>query len=257
MLTELLRANRENLIERCRLKVAQRSSPPATAAELQYGVPLILDQLYEALVREEAAPTPPEDAIFGYSLETPGSLEAGRTAGLHGTELFRLGYSVEQVVHDYGDLCQAVTELAKEMDAPISVDEFHTFNRLLDQSIANAVSAYVRQQHASGATEGAKSLHDRLGSLADEQRGLLDTALTALDALKVGNIGLMGATGSVLEDSLVKLRDLVDRSLPEIRVASGMVTAPALAEATGSGEQAAEGVRDSLDLFVTGADRPK
>ena len=166
MLTELLRANRENLIDRCRLKVAQRSSPPATATELQYGVPLILDQLFEALVCEEAAPTPPEDAIFGYSLETPGSVEAGRTAGLHGTELFKLGYSVEQVVHDYGDLCQSITELAKEMDAPISVDEFHTFNRLLDQSIANAVSAYVRHQHSSSATEGAKALHDRLGSLA-------------------------------------------------------------------------------------------
>lgn len=240
MLTELLRANRENLIDRCRLKVAQRSSPPATATELQYGVPLILDQLCEALACEEAAPTPLEDAIFGYSLETPGSAEAGRTAGLHGSELFRLGYSVEQVVHDYGDLCQAITELAKEMDAPISVDEFHTFNRLLDRSIANAVSSYVRNQYASHVDEGAKALHERLGSLADEQRMLLDTALRALDALKVGNIGLMGATGTVLEQTLLKLRDLIDRSLPEIRIASGMVTAPALA-----------------DPFVTGVDRPK
>ena len=242
MLTELLRANRENLIDRCRLKVAQRSSPPATATELQYGVPLMLDQLLDALAVEEATPTPQEDAIFGYSLETPGSVEASRAAGLHGTELFRLGYSVEQVVHDYGDLCQAITELAKEMDAPISVDEFHTFNRLLDQSIADAVSAYVRHQHASRATEGAKALHDRLGSLADEQRMLLDTALRALDALKVGNIGLMGATGTVLEDSLLKLRELADRALPEIRSESGMVSAPALG---------------SLELFVTGADRLK
>ena len=257
MLTELLRANRENLIERCRLKVAQRSSPPATERELQYGVPLMLDQLLEALAAEEATPTPPEDAIFGYSLETAGSVEAGRTAGLHGTELFRLGYSVEQVVHDYGDLCQAITELAKEMDAPISVDEFHTFNRLLDRSIANAVSAYVRDQYASHVDEGAQALHDRLGSLADEQRILVDTALRALDALKLGNIGLMGATGTVLEQTLLKLRDLIDRSLPEIRIASGMVTAPALAEARRPGEQAVEGARGSPDLFVTGEDQRK
>src|SRR6185503_9430736 len=257
MLTELLRENRENLIDRCRLKVAQRSSPPATAAELQYGVPLILDQLFEALVCEEAAPTPAEEAIFGYSVETPGSAEAGRTAALHGTELFRLGYSVDQVVHDYGDLCQSITELAKEIDAPISVDEFHTFNRLLDQSIANAVSAYVRHQHAALDDEGAKSLHERLGSLADEQRMLLDTALKALDALQVGNIGLMGATGSVLEDSLLKLRYLIDRSLPEIRIASGMVTAPALADPARPGEQPADGPRPSLDLFETGLDRSR
>lgn len=249
MLTELLRANRENLIDRCRLKVAQRSSPPATANALQYGVPLMLDQLCEALVREEASPTPPEDATLGYSLETPGSVEADRTATLHGIELFRLGYSVEQVVHDYGDLCQAITELAREMDAPISVDEFHTFNRSLDRSIANAVSAYVRHQYAFHVDGGAKALHDRLGRLADEQRILLDTALRALDALKVGNIGLMGATGTVLEGTLLKLRDLIDRSLPEIRVASGMVTAPALAHARRSDEQAADGARRSLDLF--------
>ena len=226
MLYELLRVNRENLIERCRLKVSQRDSPPATAAELQYGVPLMLDQLAEALVREEAAPTPQEDSIFGYSPDTLGSAEAGRTAALHGTELFRLGYSVDQVVHDYGDLCQAITELAKEIDAPVTVDEFHTFNRLLDQSIADAVSAYVRHQHSSHLGEGARVMHDRLGSLADEQRMLLETALKALDALKVGNIGLMGATGTVLEDSLLKLRDLIDRSLPEIRTTTGMVTHP-------------------------------
>ena len=226
MLHELLRENRDQLIERCRLKVSQRSSPPATATELQYGVPLILDQLSEALVREEASPTPQEDAIFGYALHTPGSEVANRTAALHGTELFRLGYTVDQVVHDYGDLCQAVTELAKETDAPITVDEFHTFNRLLDSSIASAVSAYVRQLHSSDDGEAAKVLHDLLGTLAEEQRVLLDTALKALHALKVGNIGLMGATGTLLEDSLLKLRDLIDRSLPEIRSASGMVTPP-------------------------------
>ena len=40
---------------------------------------------------------------------------------------------------------------------------------------------------------------------------LVETALKALEALKVGNIGLMGATGTVLEASLIKLRDLVDK----------------------------------------------
>lgn len=216
MLHDLLRANREDLIGRCRLKVFQRSSPSATESELQYGVPLILDQLFDALVREEGSATPHEEG-----------------AALHGTELFKLGYSVDQVVHDYGDLCQAVTELAKETGAPITVDEFHTFNRLLDNSIANAVSAFVRLQHWSNVSEGAKVLHDRLGSVAEEQRILLDTALKALDALKVGNIGLMGATGTVLEDSLLKLREIVDRALPEIRVASGMVTHPPSAEPAG------------------------
>ena len=227
MLYEFLHDHRGDLIARCRLKVSQRSSPAATEIELRHGVPLILDQLFDALVHEERSPTPHEDAVFGYTPSTFDTMESGRTAALHGSELFKLGYAVDQVVHNYGDVCQAVTELATELDASVTVEEFHTFNRLLDNSIASAVSAYVRLQHASNVEEAPRILHDRLGSLADEQRVLLDTALKALDALKTGNIGLMGATGTVLEDSLLKLRDLIDRGLPAIRIASGMVTAPA------------------------------
>jgi hypothetical protein len=35
----------------------------------------------------------------------------------HGRELLNLGYAVDQVVRDYGDLCQAITDLAFERDA--------------------------------------------------------------------------------------------------------------------------------------------
>jgi hypothetical protein len=65
--------------------------------------------------------------------------------------------------------------------------------------------------------------------LADEQRMLVETALKSLQALKAGDIGVGGATGAVLEHSLLQLRDLIDRALPEIRAASGMVTPPARA----------------------------
>jgi hypothetical protein len=92
------------------------------------------------------------------------------------------------------------------------VDEFHTFNRFLDNSIAEAVAAYGRSQQPTHPDEGAQELHECMRTLADQQRTLLDMALKAVDALKRGNIGLMGATGILLEDSLLKLRDLVDRS---------------------------------------------
>jgi len=65
-----------------------------------------------------------------------------------------------------------------------------------------------------------------MGTLADQQRLLLDTALKALDALKIGNIGLMGATGTLLEDSMLRLRDLIDKSLPELRLSTGMTSPP-------------------------------
>jgi hypothetical protein len=227
MLHEFLTENRDQLIGRCRSKVSRRDSPPVTPSELEYGVPLFLDQLVEALRCEQADAARGRGVVSGPWQKTPVAVESSRTAALHGEELFAKGYAIDQVVHGYGDVCQAVTELAKEMDAPITVDEFHTFNRLLDNAIADAVSSYGRHLDDSHATEGHPDLHQRMGALAEEQRQLVETALKALEALKVGNIGLRGATGAVLEESLIKLRDLVDKSLPEIRLASGMTTLPA------------------------------
>lgn len=226
MLHEFLTANRNELIRRCRSKVSKRDSPPVTALELEYGVPLFLEQLVEALRCEQADSAPGHAVVSGPWKKSSSAAESSRTAALHGEELLAKGYTVDQVVHGYGDICQAVTELAKQMDAPITVDEFHTFNRLLDNAIADAVSSYGRHQEHSLGTRGDPDLHERMGTLADEQRKLVDRALKALDALKVGNIGLLGATGTVLEESLIKLRDLVDRSLPELRLATGMTTPP-------------------------------
>ena len=224
MLHEFLTANRDELVRRCRSKARLRDSPPVSALELQYGVPLFLEQLVEALRCEQA------DFALGHVISGPWNktavaVESSRTAALHGEELLARAYTVDQVVHGYGDVCQAITELASEKNAPVTVDEFHTFNRLLDNAIADAVSSYGRLRE-SNSTQGDRDLHERMGTLADEQRELLETALTALQALKVGNIGLKGATGTVLEESLMKLRDLVDKSLPEIRLATGMTAPP-------------------------------
>ena len=221
MLHEFLTANRNELIRRCRSKVSKRDSPPVGPVELEYGVPLFLDQLVEALRSQQHA------VISGPWQNTPLALESSRTAALHGEELLLKGYTVDQVVHGYGDLCQAVTELANETHAPITVEEFHTFNRLLDNAIADAVSSYGRHLDDATATPADPDLHERMGALADEQRKLLEMALKALEALKVGNVGLGGATGTVLKDSLVRLRELIDKSLPEIRLATGMTTPPA------------------------------
>jgi hypothetical protein len=186
-----------------------------TPLELEHGIPRFLEQLVVALRHEEANPE-------SWSNEKPASAESSRTAKSDGDELFEQGYTVGQVVHGYGDVCQVITQLALETNASITVREFRTFNRLLDNAIADAVSSFILHREPPANDDGAHDLHEHLGSVAEEQRKLLDAALVALDALKFGNVGLKGATGSVLEDSLKKLRVLVDRTLPEIRLATGM-----------------------------------
>ena len=65
-------------------------------------------------------------------------------------------------------------------------------------------------------------MNERLGFLAHELRNLIHTATLAYTAIKTGGVGLAGATGAVLDRSLIALRNLVDRSLAEVRVTAGL-----------------------------------
>ena len=125
-------------------------------------------------------------------------------------------------MHDYGDLCQAITDLAFERSEPIAIDEFRTLNRCLDDAIAYAVTEFSGRRDLLLEEKSARTLNERLGNLAHELRNLVHTATLALTALKAGRMGLGGATGTVLDRSLIGLRALIDRSLSEVRATSGM-----------------------------------
>lgn len=201
MLHEFVTTYRDAIITRSREKLTARPWPTASSAELQYGVPLFLTQLSEAL-RQEAAGGP-------YS-----AASIGATATLHARELLALGFTVSQVVHDYGDICQAVTELALAQNAPFTTTEFHTLNRCLDTAIAEAVTEHARLTAESRSLAEA----ERSGLVAHETRDLLSTALLAFEALKRGTVAINGSTAAVLARSLTGLRDLVDSTLSDIRL---------------------------------------
>ncbi|MDB5925108.1 MAG: histidine kinase, gyrase and HSP90-like ATPase family protein [Betaproteobacteria bacterium] len=226
MLYEFLTENRDELIARCRAKVAKRLAPQASYVELQYGIPLFLEQLIKTLHHENACSF---WESHNHSAESPSrpsatGSEIGKSATKHGSELHRRGLTVDQVVHDYGDLCQAVTELAVELNAPIAVGEFHTLNRCLDNAIADAVTEYTRRRDLAVLDQGNQAMTERLSFLAHELRDLLNSAMLAQKALKSGNVGVVGATGASLDRSLEGMRDLIDRSLAEARLTSGLRT---------------------------------
>ena len=129
---------------------------------------------------------------------------------------------MSQVVHDYGDVCQAITELAVEMNAPISTDDFRTLNRCLDDAIAGAVTEYGRERNQSTLDGETARGSERLGFLAHELRNLVNTAIVAFEVLKTGNVGVAGSTGTVLHRSLMGLRALIGRSLAEVRLTQGV-----------------------------------
>jgi hypothetical protein len=212
MLAEFLTSNHDELVRRCKEKVADRTGPQATGPDPEYGISFLLGQLVEEL-RATRTVDPHAQPI-----KLPADI--GSTAGKHGHELLLKGFTIDQVVHDYGDLCQAVTELAHEIEAPITVDEFHTFNRCLDNAIADAVTEFGRQRDQVVSEKGIETVNERLGSLAHELRSRLSPGMLAFQAIKKSNMTLSGATGDVLSRSLNGLSDLIDQSLADVHLDS-------------------------------------
>jgi len=208
MLYEFLTENRQLLIERCREKVAKRFGPSDSASSIKHGVPIFLEQLVETLQIEQGT-----SARNGDTKRTPAPTAIGRAAALHGAELLRLGFTVDQVVHDYGDVCQAVTELAVERATSISSDEFRTLNRCLDNAMADAVTAFGEARQVSIDRE-AQGSQKRFEDYSTDHRRLVAIALQSFAAIKTGNVGTGGATGTLLEHTLKELGALTDRLQP-------------------------------------------
>jgi hypothetical protein len=198
MLQKFVTENREEIIRRCRAKVATRVDPPPTESEINHGVPLFLDQLVVTL-----------------RLGLSSSPEITSSAVQHGHELLVQGFTVSQVVHDYGDVCQSITDLAVEEDKTISADDFRTLNRCLDDAIAGAVTEFGRDRHQPSSAGKAVRRKERLGVLNQELRSLSDTALVAFDVIKSGHVGVAGSTGAVLQSSLMAIGILSRRAIAE------------------------------------------
>ncbi|MEP7122188.1 MAG: hypothetical protein ABJE95_14810 [Byssovorax sp.] len=195
MLYEFLAANAPEILSRTRAKVAARTTPVPTEDQLKNGVPLFLSQLIARL-----------------SVATIDSAAIETSAALHGGELLAMGFTVSQVVHAYGDVCQVITQLANETSAPITAEEFQLFHRCLDEAMAHSVTEYQRRRDASVASEETA----RLGALASELGSRLDDAELASTYLRRGNAAIGGSAGAVIGRSLRRMGSLVTGALGSV-----------------------------------------
>jgi signal transduction histidine kinase len=209
MLRQFVAAQREEILARARLRVAKRNIPAATDDELTQGLPVFLDQLDEALIR--ATSQKPVDHA-----------DIQKSASQHGHTLFLRGLTVAQVVHDYGDLCQVITELAVEQKISIAAADFSALNLCLDDAIAGAVTEYAHQRDSAITETVNDEGAERLGVLCHEMRNHLGSAMLALAFIKKGTVGVRGRTGEVLDRGLLGLQNLLDRSLADVRLDAGI-----------------------------------
>ena len=146
-------------------------------------------------------------------------------AKLNGRDSLSYGFSIQQVVFGYGDICQAISEMAFEDNASIEVSEFQTLNRCLDVAIAVAVGEFTGLRDIriseSGSVESA-----RRSAHADEFLNLIKAGELAMIAIKSGKIGISGATGAILDRCLIDLRDLVSRSFTDVLAGANLAPNP-------------------------------
>lgn len=228
MLLTFLTDHQEELLALTAHKALQISGVRPTSKQLKRGLPIFFRQLLETLQLEvgaRAAVRIDEVAMARASGKTdevalalasgrPDEAALARTAGAHGKELYRLGYTLSHVVHAYGSMCQAITELAGLKNETVTPTEFHDLNRCLDVAIAGAVTEYQFQRN--NAESDRETRH--LGFLAHELRNTLNTINISLQLLKSGAVGFGGSTGAVLDKALKRQEELIDRSLTEVRL---------------------------------------
>ena len=180
MLHQFLTENRDEIIARTRLKLAFRSAPRPTEAELEHGVPLFLEQFADTL-RPSRRPDGTADQH--------GDVES---AVRHGAELRRPASPSPRSCSTTATFARPSPSSPIEKSAPISPDEFQTAQPLPRQGHrrgGDRVRAAPRPMSRSD--DGP----ERLGFLAHELRNLLNTATLAVEVLKSGTVGLDGATG--------------------------------------------------------------
>lgn len=200
MLATFVTLNRAELVRRCQAKVTARSQVQPEMAGTEAGLPLFLDQLVDALQHHHGA-----------------HAEIDRRAAQRGRDLHAQGVTVSQVVLGYGDVCQAITDLAVATAVLISVEDFRTLNRCLDDAIASAVTEYARVS-ATIVAAVQDGDEERLGFFVHELRNLVNTASMAFAVLDKGDPAARGRTGGALKRSLTSLGTLIDRSVIEMRL---------------------------------------
>jgi signal transduction histidine kinase len=227
-LVEFLKANEKEIIGSVEEMSSALAGVRPASEPPKRGLPIFYKQLIRVLEHAPADPVQPDidkggmvsaanasdEPALAVAAGRPYDVEVASSAGAYGKELQLLGYTLSHVVHAYGAICQAITQVAIAKNAAISNEEFRELNRCLDTAIAGAVTVFHAEREQGNNTREI----EHLGFLAHELRNGLAIVNTALSVIKNGTVGFGGSTGQVLDRGLTRMQVLIDRSLAEVRL---------------------------------------
>ena len=209
--------NRDELIARCTSRMGARTAFIHSDAPLVHGVPMLLAQLVAILGKTTLVIQQAQRRCACEADQEITETELKESARINGGAMLTMGYSLDDVVRSYGDLCQSITGLAFERHASFTVSDFGCLNRCLDEAIAQAVTAFSQQRVELLLKRRIAVENEKQGYFVHEIRNALHTATYAVRALEIGNMTLSGATGTVLKRTLAGMTELISRSQEDVR----------------------------------------
>ncbi len=204
MLHDFMTQERHTILTVAKTKALETQGTRMTSDAVEAGWGIFYDELVGLLKRDQPFEFHGEKGLHTAEAEKQGK------------EYLRLGYTVSEVVHSYGILCQAITELATKLGVEITSREFRQLNLSLDTAIAESVSEFEKTRRMGVNRAEIK----RLGVLSLELRNCLQSATISLEMIQSGMVGVLSKTGTVLQESLKKMADLIDTALTEVRLRS-------------------------------------
>jgi signal transduction histidine kinase len=209
-LHELMDARRGEILNRWMEQVRGTLAPEAMShLELVDHMPDFLAELLHAL-RHDHGGAPPVER------ETPAS-------AVHGEHRLRLGFSLDAVVREYGALIDAIIATARNASHDPSTRELQVLFDFTVGGIARAVSEYTTQRDA----DLQRQANEHFSFVAHELRNPLSTAMSAFHTLRLLKmLPEDHRAAGALDRGLQRASELVDQSLANARIASGVDLRP-------------------------------
>lgn len=164
LIHEILTRHHRTLVTRAGVRAHRREGFALPGAG-HFGAPVLLTPLANAMAGNE------------HDVHRLGAL-----AARHGEEMGRLGYKIADVVHAYGDIRQALNELAQDLGLALPVPQLWHLDNLLEDSLACALTAFERA-HAPSTRRAAASARTFDYAL----RHLVHVARLAIESARLDN----------------------------------------------------------------------
>ncbi len=200
MLHDFISAHRTEILDFC-LQDLKNRYPGRDDEELISEIPCFVDEVIDALRAD-------------HSSQEINATDLGiTTARQQGFIRKSQGFDLSRLVHDYGLVCDAVSQMAVKYSETVLPREFQVLNRCVDEGIARSIESFEETR----STE-EKNRAEHLGFVIHEIRNAVGNASLAFELIRKGKAGFNGSTADVVQRALGRIANLVAESLAEARL---------------------------------------